>query len=360
MGTKIYIPKMGANISKAKVCNLLVKKGDLVQKGDHLFEIETEKAIFPVDAESDGKVLALECKLGDNYEVLDEVGYIGNEGESVPELKRKVFEDAGEKRVDIKVTPSAKKLAAENGLDINSVFQGENKIIKEEDVQSYLDSENEENVSVKDISSRKKLEIENISQSRDYIVSSVTVAVSTNDIKKKVDQLAKENNINLNQSEYIAYKTVQALKKYPLLNSYYHSDKLHIYDQINFGIAVNVDGNLIVPVVMDAGKLSITEFSEKVKNLIMNTIKKELLPEDMQNGTFTISDLSAFNVLNFSPIINVKQAAILGVGSEYDSYKLVGEKLAYDPKMNLTLTFDHRVTDGKSVAEFLNELIKLE
>ena len=356
MGVKIYIPKMGANINNAIIVKLYFKKGDKVKKGDILFEIETEKSIYDIEAEGSGTILALECREGDNFHVLDEIGFIGVENETVPELQVSSIKEKSEKSsLDIKSTPAAKKLATAHNLDIISVFKDYQKIIKESDILEYLDFLKKTNVTMQEIPARKKIEINNIASNKEYIVSSVTVSVSSIKIKNEVDKIKKEYFININLGEYLCFKAVQLLKKYPLLNCYYNSGKFMIYKDINVGLVINVDGQLLVPVIQDAEKLPIEKFIERYKQLVMKSIKHDLSADEIKDSTFTISDLSSYNVLNFNPLINFRQSAILGISSEYDSCKFANGQIIYDPKINLTVAFDHRVADGKYVADFLNE-----
>ena len=113
---------------------------------------------------------------------------------------------------------------------------------------------------------------------------------------------------------------------------------------------------MFVPVIHNADNLDIVEFHTTFIKLIRKTIKNQLDLKDINEGTFTITDLSSFRAITFNPVINSDQSAILGIACEYDSYVNLDGKSVYDPKMNLILAFDHRVVNGKYVAKFLNEL----
>ncbi len=357
MGTLIYIPKMGANISTALVVKLFARKGDTVKKGDILFEVETEKAVYGIEAESEGMVLALEAELGKRYNVLDELGFIGTAGETIAPFKRTQQTAKTDATTDIKATPSAKKLAADNGIDILSAFKGISKIIKESDILEYIASLTQTNAIAQDISPRKLAEIEAISHNKEYIVSSVTMTCSASKLKEAILKAKSELRINLSSGEFLSFRIALSLKKFPLLNSYFHAGKFMVYKMVNLGIAINVGNELLVPVIKNASGIPLSQFAEEYKQHIMKTVKNALIVEDMDGGTFTVSDLSATGVLSFQPLINARQSAIVGIGSEYDSCAQHGGKLSHDSKINLTIAFDHRITDGKYAAEFLADVI---
>ncbi|MBI2135173.1 2-oxo acid dehydrogenase subunit E2 [Candidatus Woesearchaeota archaeon] len=378
MGTVIFIPKMGANIEEVKIGKLNFKEGDNVKKGDPIFEIETYKATFVIEADGDGKILALNCREGEDANVLDEVGYIGQKGDKIPQLHRKHSSKAGTSKTampseqaaargqnefnyEIKATPSAKKLAREHSIDLSDAFAGSGKIIKEDDVKEYIQNVqksrrgNVERIAVNNI---KKTEIEYLSHSKEYLQSSLTVSVSTRKLLQKVEEYAKEKRIMLSLGEYISYNAARALLKYPLLNSYYENGFICRYKDVNIGYAMNIGTDLFVPVIHNADRLQLDKFSAKIKELLLQLIKKEIHVGDLQDGTFTISDFSSHGILQFEPIVNAWQSAILGIGAEYDSAVHEDGKAAYGKKLNLTVAFDHRVCNGKYVADFLNEMKK--
>jgi len=353
MGTIIYIPKLGANISNVEIGSINFKENDVVKRGDILFEIITDKAIFDVEADSDGTILKLDLKEGDELQILDEIGFIGNEGEEIPEFKIISPSDALNK---IKATPLAKKIAKDKNLDINNIFKGTTKIIKEKDILEFIkNNQIIDNLEIEKVSFRKKAEIKNLSESRESILSSVTISIPTKKLKDKIKDYSEKHNLRLTLGEYISHTAAKTLKKFPKLNAYYNYEQINLYKDINIGLAISIEEDLLVPVIHNADKLELTEFSSKVKNLILEIVKNEIKMEDLINSTFTITDLSQYDVFHFNPVLNSKQSAILGICSEYDSCSFIDEKLIYDPKINIILVFDHRVTNGKYASEFLKE-----
>lgn len=346
---------MGANIEQVVIGKIRVKKGDKVNKGDILFEIVTDKATFEVEADATGTILDLRCKEGDNLNVLEVVGYIGEKHESIPQAKKSVKEVSEEQ---VKVTPKARKLAKDNNINIDTAFAGSKKIIREEDILAMIvPKKGEINIELVSLTARKKAEIAALSYSKNYLFSSVTIQVSTTPIKDKVKKLADKHEIRLPFGQYLYHCVALAIPDFPLIKSYYSDEAIRQYKDINLGIAINPDEGLVVPIIKKANELNIVAFTDKFNELVLKAFKNELATDDLQDGTFTITDLSSYKAFDFTPIINKNQSAILGLGAEYDSCKQEKGSLIYDPKINITLAFDHRVIDGKYAAQFLQKVI---
>lgn len=391
---EIFIPKMGANIETVDIGKIYKNVGETIKKGEILFDIVTDKATFAIEADGDGTILLLDCKEGQTLNVLEIVGYIGNVGEQLPEKKiqQPIITQPAQKQdqeqqpnqlqqsnnqttsannqqtssINIKATPAAKKLAKENNIELEKAFAQFQGIIKEEHVQEYInktkaEKENNEkncNIIKEEISSRKKVEIKHLTKSKEYLYSSVTIAIPTTKIKLKLQQFSQEQNIRLTMLEYIIAITSIAIEKYPKVNGYYAENHFALYKEKNIAIAMNPDKELLVPVIKNADTLNLQQLSTAMKELIMKAIKNQLTIQDMENATFTVTDLSSYGVIEFSPIINSNQSAILGICAEYDSWKNENNLPTHDPKMNLILAFDHRLIDGKYAAEFLQAIKK--
>lgn len=349
MTTEIFIPKMGANIDKVIVGKIHVKKGDQVGKGDILFEIVTDKATFEVEADASGTIVQFDCEEGEELNVLKVIGFIEDKSETLTEVQKKL----------IKATPRAKKLAKDNNINLETVFFGTKKIVKEEDISEMIKSDKlKVDYLLVELSPRKIAEITALNQTRNYLYSSVTMQVSTAKIKQKVAKIAQQDDIRLSISQYISYCSVSAVLDFPDVNACYSDEGIKQYQNVNLGIAMNLGSGLVVPVIKSANKLKIVDFLNKYSEIILRIMRNEVTSGDFRDGTFTITDLSSYQVLDFIPVINKDQSSILAISSEYDSCKYEKGKLIYDPKMNLTLAFDHRVMDGKYALEFLNKLIK--
>ena len=146
------------------------------------------------------------------------------------------------------------------------------------------------------------------------------------------------------------------LAEYPIMNSTLRDDQIKILGDLNIGVAVATERGLVVPVVRNADKKSLTEVSSTLKQLIERARKGKLAKEDITGGTFTITNLGMFEVDVFTPIINPPETAILGAGRIAERPVVIGGKIAVRPIMHLSLSFDHRIVDGVPAAQFLQKV----
>jgi pyruvate/2-oxoglutarate dehydrogenase complex dihydrolipoamide acyltransferase (E2) component len=207
--------------------------------------------------------------------------------------------------------------------------------------------------SMEQLPARKRAEIRQIYFGmNNSIASSVTVACRTRGFRR-----ALQGNPMLagNAGAVVVFEVSRLLRRYPTFNAVYRSNAICVFDQVNTGFAVDDGRGLKVPVILECDRLALSEVSTKMRDLTVAYLEDNLSPEDLTGGTFTISDLAAFDVSHFSPLLSGDQSAILGVGSEVF---LPG---ASSGLYHLTLVFDHQLSNGRTAALFLNELrLRLE
>lgn len=172
----------------------------------------------------------------------------------------------------------------------------------------------------------------------------------------KIERVA---GVKLTYTDIIVKVIAAILRSHPLLNSSLAGDYIEVYDDINIGVAVAIDHGLVVPVIKHADKKSLVEISRELKTLADKARKGTLTFEDVSGGTFTVSNLGMYGVDSFTPIINPPQTAILGVGRIQLKPAVVGDELKPLRMAWLSLTFDHRVIDGHTAAEFLRDLSQI-
>jgi pyruvate/2-oxoglutarate dehydrogenase complex dihydrolipoamide acyltransferase (E2) component len=207
--------------------------------------------------------------------------------------------------------------------------------------------------SVRRLPAAKRFEIRQISSGvNNSIASSVTVACSTCGFRRA---LQTNPIVAGNAGAVVVFEVARLLRKYPVFNAVYRLDAICLFDKVNIGFAVNDGRGLKVPVIPECDRLELSEVSTKMRELTVAYLEDKLSPEDLAGGTFTISDLGAFGVSHFTPLLSGDQSAILGIGSEVF---LPG---ASSGLYHLTLVFDHQLSDGRTAALFLNELkLRLE
>ena len=357
----VIVPMENVNDEFATIVECNVESGTEVENGEVILTLETQKAVFELEAEKDG-FLFHDLTEGDEVRIGSEIAYICEENKR-PEIKKEAAADT-EKESDGNVNVSAKaaKLMSEYGLHAED-FDGLEKI-KLADVKAKVEAKglkerHKSGMGAKTqttsyepikVSPAKKFEIQQLRQSIQHVVpSSVSIMVDVHKVEETIKRLHKDEGVQASIIELVLFETAQLLKKYRLFNGFYGDGSSNVYNEINIGFAVNIGKGLKVPVIKNADKLSIKEVSNYLKDLSLKYFREELSLDDLIGGTFTITDLSAKNIIDFYPVINNMQSAIIGICSI----------LPGTNNFKIILTFDHNMADGMVAADMLNELSAL-
>jgi pyruvate/2-oxoglutarate dehydrogenase complex dihydrolipoamide acyltransferase (E2) component len=357
----VTVPLENVNDEFATIVEWNVTSGSKVKKGDVIVTLETLKATFELESEKEG-FLFYEKEEGDEVGIGSAIAYICKENKK-PAMERETAAADMSNEYDGNVTISAKagKLMKEYGLR-NEDFVGFEKVkiadvkariadkgLKKRELQSGIRGKTQNIVSSKSIkiSPAKRFEIRQLNQSNKRVVlSSVSIMVDMKKVEENIHNIFQNEKVQATAFELIISKTARLLKKYYLLNGFFDDGSCNIYDEINIGIAVNIGKGLRVPVVKNADTLTLKDISNTVRDLSLKYFREELGVGDLTGGTFTVTDLSSMGIVDFHPVINNMQSAILGVcsvmpGTNY--FKII-------------LTFDHNMADGMIAADMLNEL----
>lgn len=377
---EIIIPQESVNDDKVAVLDLYFKNGDPVKIGDLALEFETSKATMSLEILQDGFIF-YDCEVGDEVDVGSVVAKVSDEKirnevpaitpDNVISVSKTSVVSIEENQVDtnqneIETTifsREAELLMQEKGLK-ETDFKGKD-FVNVNDILRYLNlpvdkieqpkevtkSKHEQinllnkNVYVEKISIQKKREIEYLSAVQSHgLNSSVTVFV-------KIDKVRNFVNSNMTVLKgsilpIITYELARLLRKYPKINSYFENDSIVYYNDINVGIAIDMDKGLKVLKMSNTDQLGILEIEKSILDISRKYFEDKATVNDVSDITFTITDLFNSGLASFAPLINKNNSAILAISS-------VDEKLK---RINLTVTFDHRVTEGKYAANFLFEL----
>jgi pyruvate dehydrogenase E2 component (dihydrolipoamide acetyltransferase) len=379
MATAISMPKMGLSMKTGTVGKWLKNEGDAVKKGEPVVEVMTEKITNKVEAPADGILLKIVAPKGTKLPVGGLMGVIGEAGEDISALlagagapaaaeasAAPAGQAAGQR---VKISPAAKKLAEENGIDYTRITgTGPDGRITKEDVEKAI----VEGVGAAD--DRPTLEVipyegmrraigDNMAHSWS-IAPKVTHHVSVDisnllALRKTLNNGVKDKD-KISITDLLVKAVARALEIKPNINVTLDGDEIKVLKDINIGVAVALDDGLIVPVVRNANKKSLAEVSKEVKDLAKRARRNKLEPDEMVGGTFTITNVGAWGSVDwFTPIINQPESAILGVGRTMDRPVVVDGQIVVRPMMGLSLSFDHRVIDGAPAAEFLAVLLEL-
>lgn len=371
MVTKVVMPRLSLTMKEGTVVQWFKKEGEPVKKGEPLVEVLSEKVTYDVEAPASGilrKILAVE---GVDVPVAGTLGIIAEPDEPLPEIEEvavalppeRIEEVAPlpEKEVVKKVrervlaSPAAKRLAREYGIDLAKVKgSGPEGRIVEVDVKRYLEEETALAPRVREIiplTGIRKTTAERVS------LSARTAPHST--VTMEVDM---SNAVKLREKTQVSYTDIlvkavaRALEEQRGLNSTLEREQIKIYEDINIGVAVATEKGLVVPVIRNANKKSLTQVASTLKELVEKARVGRLTREDVTGGTFTITNLGMYGVEMFIPIINPPEAAILGVGKVAEKPVIINKEIKIKPIMYLSLSFDHRIVDGAPAARFLQRV----
>ena len=383
MATEVIMPALSPAQETGILIEWFKEEGDLIEKGEPLMEVETDKANVEVEATTTGILANITVNLGDEIPVGKVIALILADGESVPESKKEYSssetkvseEDTAQLQTTISnpldpsaklptnkivASPKVRQYAKIEGIDLSFIKgSGPNGVILMEDVLvNQSSTETEEN----DIPTSKGWRL-----MADRLTESWSSAPHFNlvrhlDVSNLVTykkQVQEKNSNRLTYTDLLIKLVSITLKEHPRINASWIDNKIVKNSEINVGLAVDFDGGLIVPVIHKTDELSLGEITNRRKDLITRTQAGKLRSGDLDRGTFTISNLGMFDVDSFNAIINPPQAAILAVGRIVDKVVPVDGLPAVRPILTLNLSFDHRVVDGVRGAKFLKTLSNL-
>jgi pyruvate/2-oxoglutarate dehydrogenase complex dihydrolipoamide acyltransferase (E2) component len=379
---EIAVPLIAVNDTTLTIVEMNFSNGQLVRKGDAVITFETSKTTYGVEAEAEGYIEYL-CELNKDYAVNDIVVKIFSSVEEVkttPQKKAPLNGNAATTKVAAAKTEkqwSGETVFSHKALELieqkqlsREVFQGYD-FVGKDDVNTYLGIPVEtKQVKQKGIAKANgsqpkviavdtaKAEQQKLSSNKKREISYLS-DVQAPGLTSTLYSTIEVDNIftNLNQSlktlknsllPIVIYETGRLLKKYPSLNGYFAGDSIALFNDVKVGFAIDIEKGLKVLGLEQTNKLTVTEIEEKILSLSNDYIDDKLRIEDLSDITFTITDLSGLDVAFFKPLVNMQNSAILGIGA-------IDAKLQ---RCTLALTFDHRVTEGKLVGEFLTELKK--
>lgn len=385
----IKVPTVGESISEVTLLKWVKKDGDYVERDEVIAELESEKATFEVNAEQAG-ALKTSAKEGDTLKIGDILASI-DEGaakpangatkteapaaksespEPKPAEKAVVIQPAGEAKApagDVKASPVASAIIADKKVDPKTVtpsgYQG--KILKD-DVLAALTNPGRTPGKEPFSRSEKRDKMSNLRKtvSRRLVEAKNTTAMLTTfnevnmqpimDIRAKYKDKFKEvHGTNLGFMSFFTKACCYALQEWKAVNAYIDGEEIVYHDYCDISIAVSAPKGLVVPVIRNAESLSMAEIEKKVVELATKAKDSKLTIEEMQGGTFTITNGGVFGSLMSTPIINIPQSAILGMHKIEERPVAEKGQVVIRPMMYVALSYDHRIIDGRESVSFL-------
>ncbi|MED4225902.1 2-oxoglutarate dehydrogenase complex dihydrolipoyllysine-residue succinyltransferase [Neobacillus cucumis] len=395
---EIKVPELAESISEGTISQWLINIGDKVSKGDSVVELETDKVNIELNAEYSGVVTKVLKETGDTVEVGDVIAIIEEskaEGTVAPSTdpENTVEESLNQQSIPSEqevpksnrpiASPAARKWARELGIDLNRVNSSDPLgRIRSNDVKAYSPaSQVKEEPKLEkaspirkeqqtDVEFDKPIERVKMSRRRQTIAKRLvevqqTAAMLTTfnevdmsaimDLRhKRKDAFYDKHGVRLGFMSFFTKAVVSALKQFPLLNAEIQGDELLIKKFYDIGIAVAAPEGLVVPVVRNANQKNFAEIEQEIGNLGKKARDNALTLNDLQGGTFTITNGGVFGSLMSTPILNSPQVGILGMHKiQTRPVAIDSERIANRPMMYIALSYDHRIVDGKEAVSFL-------
>jgi pyruvate dehydrogenase E2 component (dihydrolipoamide acetyltransferase) len=384
MATEVKLPRLGQGMESGTITKWLKREGEEVAKGEPLYEVDTEKVTQEVEADLGGVLLRIAIAEGE-VPVGGTIGWIGEAGEAIaispPDgdgMVREAEEPAPApepvaaaasnlhateglvKAVRLKASPLARRIARERGIDLATLRgTGPEGRIVAEDVERAVPAAAPSPAAPAEAETRPLTGVRRTIARRLTEAWTVPVfqLVSSADMGRVERLVARRRELDpevrVNVTDVMIKTAATALMRHREVNVQYREDALLIHPSANIGLAVATPSGLVVPVIHGAEKLSLAEIGSARADVVGRARESRLKPDDLEGGTFTISNLGMFGIEQFTAILNPPQAAILAVGAIEERPVARAGEIVARPMLTMTLTCDHRAVDGAPAAAFL-------
>ncbi len=382
MQVDLVMPKCGLTMREGTVVRWIIEEGDIVAEGEAVLEIETEKALIEVPAVDAGKIVRRVAEVGAIIPVGDVLAVLevanGARMTAAPPSGEKSVESAAQPTRDPspsgkapsdappliagRASPVARRLAQELGVDVAVlVGTGARGLVTEADIRAAAAARSKSGAGA---GSLRPAKVETLRGMRKAIASSMSrsvaevpqVTLSRETGMAGVSALRQGTPPELNITDILVATVARVLGRHPRLNAHLLGDELRFFDTVNIALAVAIEDGLVTPVLRDAGRTSLKEIATLRTRLVKDARERTLRQSDLEDGTFTITNLGAYGIDAFTPILSPPQVAILGVGAMQSRPAVVNGAIVARETCVLSLTFDHRALDGAPAALFLSDL----
>ncbi|KKM98387.1 hypothetical protein LCGC14_1158480 [marine sediment metagenome] len=385
MSVDIIMPQMGESVVEGTIVHWLVKEGDRIQKDQPIVEISTDKIDTEIPSPTSGILKSIIHKEDETVpvgtvictlkeakaeEVVPATKVTAVEEKKVEKKAPPVAPHPAELKTEKRFSPLVRRMAKEYRIDLSKVRgTGIGSRVTKQDVQKYIklkpgyvppavEEEVKEKEKIVPVNPKRKIIAKRMSESKRTAAHvTTTFEVDMSKIVKfreeQKEAFLKNEKVKLTYLPFVILNTARALKRHPIFNSSWSEEGIIVKKHINIGIAVSLEDGLIVPVIKDADKKTLVELAKTSQDLAQRVRNKRLKPDEVQDGTFTITNYGSSGSLFGTPIILLPQIAILGMGTIVKKPVVVNDAIAIRSMMYLSLSFDHRVVDGAQADKFL-------
>ena len=358
MVIEIRVPALPESVTDATVAKWYKKEGDLISRGENLVDLETDKVMFEVPAPKDSVVEKILIKEGEIVTVDQVLAILEEGGVAVKE------KESG-------LSPSVRRLVSEKEVEIKKISgSGKNGRITKKDVEDYLEKQKEKCIEEEKevISDRMEKRVplsrirQRISERLVQVRQEAALLTTFNEInmkpvmdlrKKYRDEFEKKFKIRLGLMSFFTKASVDALKHSPMVNASIDGSDIIYHSYYDIGIAIGTDRGLIVPILRNAEKMSMADVEKQIREYAFRSQEGRLSMDELTGGTFTITNGGIYGSLLSTPIINPPQTAILGMHKIMERPVVENGEIVIRPVMQVALSYDHRVIDGREAVLFL-------
>jgi len=400
MAKEVRLPQLGQTMEEGTIVNCLINLGEEVKKGDIIFEIETDKATLEMESPADGFVKHILVEVDETLAVGAPILVLGEKDEEVPQsfidsLKAgapsgppeavpveqlvpseppKAQPQPSKPTGKVMASPRAKKLAGELGVDLAMVTgTGPAGKITEQDVKQAAASKSAKPAkptpaapaevklgATVPLNRLQRITAEKMLKSkREIPCFYLTVKVDVTDLVELRTKLNKASDVKISYNDFIIKAVAMGLERYPIMTGQLAGQTLKLAEAIHIGLAISVPDGLVAPILKDVSKKDIKQIARDGQALAERARSNKLAPTDLEGGCITVSNLGAFGIDNFIPIVVPGQCSILGIGQITDTCVPDNGNILVRKLMNMTLSVDHKVANGAYAAQFLDFVRKL-
>ena len=384
MADKIIVPTLGESITEATVAKWLKKVGDSVGADEAIVSLETDKVSVDVTSPKDGVLTEILASEGSTVQVGGALGLVGAPSSKAPVKKEetkkeeikiveiKKEESASSKKIETvskknELSPAVKRIVEEKNIDIESISGSgkEGRILKGDLVglMGFSPSPNKKKIEVGEEERVKMTRLRStIAKRLKDAQNNAAILTTFNEVdmsmiiqirKDNKDEFEKRYGVKLGFMSFFIKACVNALETFPAVNAEIQGEEIVYKNYYNIGVAVGTDKGLIVPVLRNADELSFAEIEKEIVNLGTKAKNNQLSIDELQGGTFTITNGGIYGSMLSTPIINPPQSGVLGMHNIVQRAVVINGKIEIRPIMYLALSYDHRIIDGKEAVSFL-------
>jgi pyruvate dehydrogenase E2 component (dihydrolipoamide acetyltransferase) len=331
--TEVKLPQLGQTMVDGTIVGYLVKVGDKVKKGDVIFEIETDKATVEVESPADGFVRYILAEVGQTLSVGKTILILADKTEKIP---KSLISSLKRTTVPRLVRASGVQPVAPAGLSappLEEVKLGQTMPLNR----------------LQKITAQKMLQ-----SKREIPCFYLNVKADVTDLVELRTKLNKAGSVKISYNDFVMRAVALGLEKFPIMTGHLTGDAIRLADSIGVGLAIFVPDGLVAPIIKDVHKKKIAQIASDREILVEKACNNKLTPADFEGGCITVSNLGAFGVDSFIPIVVPGQCSILGIGRITDVCVPGNSDIVVRKLMSLTLSVDHRITNGAYAAQFLD------